>query len=116
MGNLSNVKKTDILPEFQTFLLDKKMVNLAALRFFFYKPQIGISVAIAFKNIHRTYTTLYDVMWISDSYYSRYARHGKRLEHYTAFFKRNTCYVPGIPTSLFYQFLLITFYLRQFEN
>ncbi|MBI4634048.1 MAG: hypothetical protein HY742_09185 [Deltaproteobacteria bacterium] len=26
MGNLSNVKKSDILPEFQTFLLDKKMV------------------------------------------------------------------------------------------
>ena len=26
MGNLSNVKKTDILPEFQTFLLEKKMV------------------------------------------------------------------------------------------
>jgi integron integrase len=26
MGNLSNVKKTDILPEFQTFLFDKKMV------------------------------------------------------------------------------------------
>lgn len=26
MGNLSNVKKIDILPEFQTFLLDKKLV------------------------------------------------------------------------------------------
>ena len=26
MGNLSNVKNTDILPEFQTFLLEKKMV------------------------------------------------------------------------------------------
>jgi integron integrase len=26
MGNLSNVKKTDVLPEFQTFLLEKKMV------------------------------------------------------------------------------------------
>lgn len=26
MGNLSSVKKTDILPEFQNFLLDKKMV------------------------------------------------------------------------------------------
>ena len=26
MENLSNVKKTDILPEFQTFRLDKKMV------------------------------------------------------------------------------------------
>jgi integron integrase len=26
MGNLSNVKKNDILPEFQTFLLEKKMV------------------------------------------------------------------------------------------
>jgi hypothetical protein len=26
MGNLSNVKKTDILPEFQTFLLEKKLV------------------------------------------------------------------------------------------
>jgi hypothetical protein len=26
MGNLSNVNKSDILPEFQTFLLDKKMV------------------------------------------------------------------------------------------
>lgn len=52
MGNLSNVKKTDILPEFQTFLLDKKMVPeknaffyaLWASKFFSYARKKQVSL------------------------------------------------------------------------
>jgi len=34
MGNLSDVKKSDILPEFQAFLLDKKLVPEKNVFFF----------------------------------------------------------------------------------
>ena len=75
--------------------------NLAALCFFLYKLQIGSSIAIAFKNIHRSYTTLCNVMWVSDCYYSRYSGHGELFRQLCCLFQEKYVLCPYAVTTAY---------------